>query len=319
MTYIINDLSIEGQFANIYDFKIAIDRVMKMRKMIERSGHYLHCHRNLSSARATDKYIFQQAVNNLDNNRRRALMSWLTKDGPFWEDIRLHSEDDYLECSGNVVTNSGVGEAAFLCFQGPGGNLVSITPSSWEYTPIFVDLHKDDGSDHSIEVPNYWEPDILGSSLDKISVVYNSWNDLIKDVTLRCNSLIFLPNSFEPLSRYPFMRSQAHHIFERLQKLNDLKNCFDGAGNRTTRGHEIIRNHFTGGRAWFSDSSDSEKSKFGKELTFPHPDRKGENLFCPWHGKVSSHHVPIRIHFSWPIRADEPLYVVYVGPKLTMD
>jgi hypothetical protein len=25
----------------------------------------------------------------------------------------------------------------------------------------------------------------------------------------------------------------------------------------------------------------------------------------------------IRIHFSWPIRVDTPLYVVYVGPKIT--
>lgn len=318
MTYIINDLSIEGQFANIYDFKVAIDRVMGMRKMVKRSGRYLHCHRNLLNVRATDKYNFQQAVNKLDTNRRRSIMSWLTKDGPFWEDIRYHSEDDYLECNGNIVTDSGVGEAAFLCFQGQDGNLVSITPSSWEYSPIFVDLYKDDGSNHSIEVLNYWEPDILSSGLDKISVVFDSWNDLIKDATLRYNGLTFLPNCFETLSSYPFMYSQAHRIFERLQKLNDLKDCFDEAGNRTTRGHEMIRNYFTGDRAWFSDSSDTEKSEHTRKLTFPHPDHKGESLFCPWHGKVSSSQVPIRIHFSWPIRADEPLYVVYVGPKLTM-
>ena len=39
-------------------------------------------------------------------------------------------------------------------------------------------------------------------------------------------------------------------------------------------------------------------------------------LFCPWHGKVSTR--TLRIHFSpGQIRASDPLYVVYVGPKLT--
>lgn len=319
MMFIFNDLSLEGQFTNVQAFKSAIDKVMDMRRIIGQSGLPLYCHRNLLFSQATRDFNLSQAINKWDVNSRRAFVTWLTKDGPFWEIQKYHSEDDYLECQDKIVTNSGVGEAAFLCFQGHDGNLVSLAPSSWEYSPILVNLHKDTDSNHNIEVLNYWEPDILGSSLDKISIVFNSWNNLIEDVTLRYNSLVFLPNSFESLSNYPFMYSQAHQIFERLQVLNNLKNCFDEAGNRTTRGHEIVRNHFTGVRAWFSDSSDTEKSRYEKKLTFPHPARTGANLFCPWHGKVSSSQVPIRIHFSWPIRVDEPLYIVYVGPKLTMD
>ena len=38
-------------------------------------------------------------------------------------------------------------------------------------------------------------------------------------------------------------------------------------------------------------------------------------LFCPWHGKVKS--PQYRIHFSWPTTATTPIYIVYVGPKLT--
>ena len=40
-----------------------------------------------------------------------------------------------------------------------------------------------------------------------------------------------------------------------------------------------------------------------------------KTLFCPWHGKVQT--PQLRVHFSYPIRANEPLYIVYVGPKLT--
>ena len=83
----------------------------------------------------------------------------------------------------------------------------------------------------------------------------------------------------------------------------------------------VYRDFFTGkkgdgGRgAMFSDSSDTEKDDFASELRFRHPDRPDERLFCPWHGKVQT--PQLRVHFSHPIRADVPLYVVYVGPKLT--
>ena len=94
-----------------------------------------------------------------------------------------------------------------------------------------------------------------------------------------------------------------------------LTNSFDDQGERTREGHRLYQKHFTGDKAWFSDSSTSEKDDFKKELTFPHPAALGETLSCTWHGKVKS--PQLRIHFSWPIRAAEPLYVVYVGPKIT--
>ncbi len=73
------------------------------------------------------------------------------------------------------------------------------------------------------------------------------------------------------------------------------------------------RDCFEGDRAWFSDSSDTEKSRFRRELTFPHPEEPAKSLFCPWHGK--ERHQTLRVHFSWPIQAGKPVYVVYAGPK----
>jgi hypothetical protein len=70
-----------------------------------------------------------------------------------------------------------------------------------------------------------------------------------------------------------------------------------------------------GGNPLFSDSSDTEKLDFRNELTFRHPDQPGRSLFCPWHGKVR--HLELRVHYTWSGRAGEPLYVVYVGPKIT--
>jgi len=106
-----------------------------------------------------------------------------------------------------------------------------------------------------------------------------------------------------------------------LDTLNRLKTCFDADGQRTAEGNAIYQNFFTGkkekkGRgALFSDSSEGEKSKFKQEMTFRHPENPDTSIFCPWHGKVQT--PQLRVHFSWPVRADEALYVVYIGPKIT--
>ncbi len=101
----------------------------------------------------------------------------------------------------------------------------------------------------------------------------------------------------------------------RLDTLNKSCGCFDEKGKRTAEGDQIYADHFTGEKAWFSDSSSREKNMFRPELTFRHPEQLDEYLFCPWHGKVKT--PQIRIHFSWPIAANAPVYIVYVGPKIT--
>jgi hypothetical protein len=107
----------------------------------------------------------------------------------------------------------------------------------------------------------------------------------------------------------------AERILVLLDVLQRLKQCFDEHGSRTMDGHVLYQQHFTGDKCWFSDSSDAEKEDFKSDLSFPHPDAPGETLFCTWHGKVKS--PQYRIHFSWPVTAAAPVYVVYIGPKIT--
>ena len=59
----------------------------------------------------------------------------------------------------------------------------------------------------------------------------------------------------------------------------------------------------------------SEKRQFQSVLIFAHPDDPGKTLSCTWHGKVS--HLTLRLHFSWPVEANKPVYVVYAGSKIT--
>ena len=252
MELIFNDLSIHGQFHDMETFRAAITRVMYLRQIAHQFGRELYCHRNVANAQVTPTSTMQQVVQRtLNRDQTRSLVQWLNHHGPFWEDVRQHGVNDWLEYNGNIVTDTAVGEAAYCLFHGVPRDLVSMDPSCWLTSPLSVD-----------------------------------W------------------------------REAAEHLLSRLDILHRLRNCFDQHGKRTQEGHKIYIDYFTGARAWFSDSADTEKEEFKEALTFSHPETPREFLFCTWHGKVN-YRPPLRIHFSWPIQANEPLYVVYVGPKIT--
>lgn len=316
MEVLLNDLSLHGQFVNIHAFQDAIRSIMVMRNKMRQFGRELYCHRNLVQAQVTHGQSMQQAVQQFDPNERRAVMGWLTQHGPFWEDDRSHDPDDYLEYQGQVVTDTALGEAASRCFSGSECNTLSLTPSDWMFTPIPVVRQRDDVS--SIDVPNHWKISTLETALQAASPPIQSWEQLASTMPSRCANLTFAGDSFDSLYGYPFVNSAAQRIVELLETLDKFKSCFDTQGQRTAEGQHIYQDHFAGEEAWFTDSSDSEKNEFKAKLTFNHPANDTEKLFCTWHGKINTPRKnKMRIHFSWPVSAEKPLYVVYIGQKLT--
>ena len=237
-------------------------------------------------------------------DERQSVMQWLTRHGPFWEDERRHSPNEYLECNGNVV-DTAVGEAAYRCLDKIETSLVSLIPSSWDFSPAVVEWRKSDEEAERVEVVNYWAAGALEAALHAAPPQITSWEMLANISKARCTRLTFSSDCFDRLEGYPLVPKTAQDILIRLETLDQLKMCFDTAGQRTSEGHRLYQKHFTGERAWFSDSSDTEKNNFRTEMTFPHPARSGEPLSCPWHGKVN-YHFPLRIHFSWPITAVDP-------------
>lgn len=314
MELIFNDCSIHGQFHNLTTFGEAIERVMAIRNAARRFGRDLQCHRNLANACVMPDWTMPRAVQALGRDKQRAVMQWLTRHGPFWEDDRRHPSGDWLECNGELVTDTGVGEAAYCMSSGISRGLVSMDPSSWLISPLSVSW-RDSGPMRDVDIPNYWDSGVLEAALATAPVLLESWGDLATVARMRFPNLTFASDSFDPLYGQPFAKGAADRLLLRFGVLHHIKGCFNDRGERTSEGHGIYQMHFTGSKSWFSDSSDTEKSAFESELTFPHPERNGETLFCTWHGKVKS--PQLRIHFSWPIRAYEPLYVVYVGRKIT--
>jgi hypothetical protein len=256
-----------------------------------------------------------QAVQMLPLNERQALMQWLTRDGPFWDDVRKHEANDYLECNGKIVTDTSIGEAAYNCFQGTNSQLISLTPSAWEFSPIIVDWNLSSENFTRIEINNHWDEQKFRVILQNASTPIVSWQQLEEVCLARCPQLKFSKDCFTPLQNQPFVSSVAIRIQVLLDTLERFKGCFNDQGERTPEGHQIQKDHFEGDKAWFSDSSVSEKADFRDELEFKHPAQPNKKISCTWHGKIKT--PQYRIHFSSPVTATEPLYVVYVGPKIT--
>ena len=315
MELIVNDLSIHGQFSDLDGFRDAIRRMMAIRQVATNFGRALYCHRNVANAQVTREISMQRAVQGLSPDERRSLMQWLTKHGPFWEDSRAHGPDDYLQHDGQIVTDTAVGEAAYCCFQSIYRSLVSFIPSTWEFSPVSVAWIVDESATRTCDVTNYWEANQVEAALRGASALPMSWDEL-ENSCRRCFPHVqFSTDAFEPLRGLPFGASAAQRIFALLEILEKVKCCFDEHGKRTPEGHRLYQEHFRGDRALFSDSSDSEKRTFQAQLTFRHPTVDGGFVSCTGHAKVNS--PKLRIHFPWPVIPEAPLYVVYIGPKIT--
>lgn len=316
MSFLLNELSLHGQFTDARDFESALERVMRIRAVISKAGQQLACSRSLGQAHITtnpDRSL-QQWVGRLGRDKQRALMSWINQQGPFWNEPACHSDDDYLQCNDEIVTASSVGEAAWSCLHYQKAHVISFSPSDWQTSPLMVDWH-DGQAVRAVNVENYWELTLVREVLQSAEVPLASWGDLQERVRQRCSNLTFTDASFQSLGDQPFAFSAAKRLQFLFEMLNEFVDCFDVNGKRTDRGNELYQDYFTGDRARFSDSSNDEKSHFCERLTFPHPEREAESLFCPMHGKVQT--PQYRFHFSWPIQAGQPVYIVYVGPKLT--
>lgn len=291
-------------------------RLMAMRQLAQQFGRPLYCHRNVANGRVTTNLLMPQALREFTQNEVRALLGWLHRQGPFWEEARVHEADQYLECNGEIVTDTAVGEAGYNRIHGIDQRLVSLSPSDWEHSPIVVRWVPDDVDDETVEIPNYFAPEEFEAALEAAPAPIRSWNDLDEMSRARFANLTFSAEAFNALIGYPFAEGAASRLLILLKTLDQLKTCFDENGQRTAEGHRIYQDQFTGDKARFSDSSDDEKRMFENDLTFPHPGKEGDFLFCPMHGKEKSNQ--LRIHFSSPITATDPLFIVYVGRKITM-
>ena len=313
----VNDQSFRGQNFDIASFRHSFVQLMAMRQVALRFERDVYCHRAFTTMKVLQDRPMPQVLNQiLSKDQLRSAMNWLSKVGPFWDDLRQHTPDDYLECQGEIVTESAVGEAAYRKLCGVESGLVSASPSNWEFSPVEVIWWFGRCIENKlIQLENFWDVHVLESYLCNIQPPIRTWDDLRRISETRFEKLIFTANSFDPLIGIPFSMSTSNRILSLLDILEQFSQAFDSDGQRTSEGQEFYQKFFTGNNALFSDSSNTEKRRFQNELTFPHPHLPEESLFCTWHGK--ERHLNLRLHYSWSGKSCDSVYIVYVGPKIT--
>ncbi len=286
---------------------------MLLRKTASDFGREVHSHRNFVNCRINPATSLHDALQTFSRDEKRSILGWLTKQGPFWEDAAEHNAGHWMECGDEIVTDTAVGEAVFCTAVGVDRRLVSFTPSYWNVSPITARIEP--SAITEVAVLNYWQTTELNAALKLAEPPITSWGQMEDISRSKFQRLTFTTECFSYLKGQPFNNGVATRIRSRLDTLDRLMRCVDSSGQRTAEGNRLYQDHFVGDRAWFSDSSASEKDDFRNELTFPHPEVAGGSLFCTWHGKIN--HPPLRIHFAWPDPPGSLLYITYVGQKIT--
>jgi len=318
MMFLLNELSIHSQFQSVPDFETSLNLVLRYRDLLRRYQRTLRCGRGtLGNRQVTRDMSFRQAVGNMaDKNVQRAVMLWIDKDGPFWEDEKIHSSNEYFsDIKDDLITDTVLAEAAFRLHQKMDTSVVSFSPSNYLYSPIIVRWHKNADDFFDIGIDNFWEFRLLSDLLDTLQTPVQSWGQLVEYAKLHYENVVFLPSFEMGLKGQPFSHTIAEHALFLLSVVDELKTCFDDSGHRTRKGDEIIASYFTGDRARFSDESPTNKIGFRRDLTFKKDD--GTDVFCSFHGKIS--HNYFRLHMSWPVTKNDPLCIAYLGPKITKD
>lgn len=318
MRFYANDASLHGQFSGATEFLGALSSIMQAKVLLRQHGHALRTTRLLPQRLITKELRFMDFVRNLKEAERRAVLSWAQQDGPFMDDDRIHSEHEIFLHESVLVTDTALAEVTVLTGQGLPARTISFVPSSCSKNPLSVHWTDQSNQERTIEVSNFWENAALADFLATNEPPLRSWPGLHDWATRQCKNLIIAKDATTNLIPRGFIPSAAERAQEILLVLQRLAVEFDKHGTRTPEGNRVYQDNFCRGKtSRFSDSSEAEKDEFRAELTFPHPERPNETLFCPFHGKAHMQQDRLRIHFSWPIVKNQPVYVVYIGPKLT--
>lgn len=318
MEWHINDLSLDGQFPDRQSFCLILEALLKLRLSNPTFRSQLYCSRSLHSRQVTSITDLRQTVLATKNrNFTKLVLDWMTRSGPFWDDNRQHNQDDYFEYQSHDVTDQGLGEASRRKLVGIAAGVFSFQGSSLQFTtsPLSIQQGLPEEPINFINIDNCWTTEQL-VELIQSSKTYHCWQDVHVEIKHQFEGLIILDSAMGSLLSTPFSQQVTKRIFQLLHVLNQLVRESDPNGQLSEAGMNLLKEHFTGNQAWFTDESSTNKNNFRQEMTFSDPDDISNKIFCPWHGKIKT--PQIRIHFQWPRPTGQnKIKVVYIGPKIT--
>lgn len=314
MELFINDLSLHAQFPDPTTFREALRTLFSCHQCARSFNRACYVPRSISTRMVGHTLPFRQAITAFgDINFTRQVMVWIDRQGPFADDVLIRDPNEYYTYGDEIVTDEILGEVAARQNGERPSAIVSFKPSAFTLSPLPVLWHRSDTDKETIPIDNFWDRQTLHSYLEQHDAEIQSWSDMLARARSRFTQLTFFDNLENHLQGEPFSQTIARRALELLDILNRLKTCYTATGERTAEGELLIDNYFRRTNC-FSDSSDTEKNTavYRAAMTFRLSD--GTALECFWHAKINYRY--FRIHFS-PIEAHQPLYIAYIGPKLT--
>jgi hypothetical protein len=319
MTHWINDLSLSGQYQSVKEFCTTLDQLLSLRERNEVIQGRILCSPELGTRPVIGNTILRDIVLHQSSHLlRQRTLRWIGKDGPFRTGERAPNDDDLFWFERKEVTDQGLGEAARRRILSLDARTFSFPGSepSCDSSPLEVVHGLLEEPLANVEVPNTCSPELIASGVVNSLGLPRSWHAAFDSLRIQFHRIAFAPELERFVEGQPFVRYVYERSRELLAVLDRLLVSRDENGQWTSESNGLIANHFQGEKAWFSDESEGNKRDFERELTFRDPEDVSKELFCPWHGKIKT--PQYRIHFQWPIGADQTrAKVVYIGPKIT--
>lgn len=313
--WILNELSLSGQFKSPQQFAEVFQSLVAARQKSELLRTLLRC-----TSAALDRYVCDQvtlksAIDTVGGQLKTESIRWLANQGPFWTSDEVAVQEN-LFFHGNIdVTLTGLGEACRRRLTNGDAECVSFrnaTPS-FDQDPLILTHGLLEDPIGQLSIPNWTDIEALLASCAQQPLPPTTWEACLASLAEMFPNVWFAPDLLEFLDGEPFVLYVHERAVALLRVLVEMTETRLTDGSWSDRGKELYELHFTGDKAWFTDESDANKTKFKEALSFH--DRSGVKQLCAFHGKIKT--PQYRIHFPWPPKKGEPLEIVYIGPKLT--
>lgn len=312
MQFFINEASLHGQFMEQKQALSALKRFRSLYQLVEANSLTLFRSGDLKQRPVTEKMMLKDFIASAPHADKFLHLKWIHCLKPCWK-LEPASAGAYVawDCDGEHVVSEGesIFEASVRKTKEEQVSLLSFSPSDYARTSVTTYVIEEESTEVSLE--NYYDDDHLEAYFQAFAFNVNSWPEFEDCCRSHFKSLDFSKQAFKACNKFPFR-------YKTVEKLRNLFACLDKvvsgriSGALDQQAEQLFKIDSN-----FSDASETEKGLKKKPMHFKSPISELREAYY-YHGKFElTEKEDGRFHFQWPQTDKTPLYIPYVGPKLT--